>query len=302
ISGYYLLQQLKGGRKMFVISQDAHLLLQGWAKIHGLAVPPEVGLVSEELTSYLRKIFPSVEMVFADELQDGMNRLVNATGLIPVSLDRVYFQSKMHLDVTRAVDGHGDDAGVVARHGFKPLSEQVSDLKISLQGQHEVVLVDDVIFSGGLLLELINLLKAQGIGVPVVVAGVAIGEGIDVLKSCGIEVQAVRVFSTVIDEICERDFLPGVPLSGRTVAGIGKEGAPYILPFGRPQAWASIPEVWEQEFSKFCLNLAANVFDLIGQASGRQILPQDLERCPIGIDRNDQRSFADILRIMAVRL
>lgn len=287
---------------MYVISQDAQLLLQDWAKTRGFVVPSEVSLVSEELTGYLRQIFPLVELVSAGELQSGMSRLVSKTGLTSVTLDRVYFQSKLHLDVTRAVDEHGDDAGVVARHGFKPLSEQVSDLKISLQGQHEVVLVDDVIFSGGLLLELIDLLKAQGINVPVVVAGVAIGEGIGVLKNCGIEVHAVRGFSTVIDEICERDFLPGVPLSGRTVAGIGKEGAPYILPFGRPQAWASIPEVWEQEFSKFCLNLAAGVFDHIGQASGRQILPRDLERCPIGIDRSDQRSFADILRIMAARL
>lgn len=287
---------------MYVVSQDAQLLLQDWAKSRGFVVPSEVGMVSGDLINYLRTIFLSVELVSADELQSGMTRLASATGLTAVSMDRVYFHSELHLDVTRAVNVLGDGVGVVARHGFKPLSEQVSDLKISLQGQREVVLVDDVIFSGGLLLELIGLLNAQGIDVPVVVAGVAIGEGVGVLKNRGIEVQAVRLFPTVIDEICERDFLPGVPLSGRTVVGTEKEGAPYILPFGRPQAWASIPEVWEQELSKFCLNLTAGVFDLIGQASGRQILPRDLERCPIGIDRSDQRSFADILRIMAARL
>lgn len=287
---------------MYVVSQDAQLLLQNWAKMYGFIVPSEVNFVSEKLTNYLRQIFPSVELVSAGELQSGMTSLASATSLTAVSLDRVYFQGELHLDVTRAVNELGDDTGVVARHGYESLAKQVANLKNSLRGQREVVLVDDVIFSGGLLVELIDLLKTQEISVSVVVAGVAIGEGVDVLKDRGIEVRAVHVFTTVIDEICERDFLPGVPLSGRTVVGTEKEGAPYILPFGRPQSWASIPEVWEKKFSKFCLNLTADMFDLIGQASGRQVLPRDLERCPIGINRNDNRSFAVILRDMAAKL
>lgn len=284
---------------MYVISQDAHLLLQEWANKRGFIVPQEVESTTEKLVSYLRQIFPVVELVSASELQDGMIDLIQGTGMVSVSLDRVYCHSSLHVDITRAVYGTKEDAGLIARHGFKSLSEQACGLKNILQGQHEVALIDDVIFSGGLLSHLINLLEEQGIYTSLVIAGVAVGEGVEVLQKRGVEVRAVRVFSTVIDEICERDFLPGVPLSGRTVVENDKVGAPYILPFGRPHEWASIPRMWERKFSNFCLNLSADVFDAIGQASDRQVFPRDLERCPLGISASDSRSFAVILRALA---
>jgi hypothetical protein len=127
-----------------------------------------------------------------------------------------------------------------------------------------------------------------------VLAGISIGMGESLLSGMGVDVAAVYSIPEVMDEICQRDFLPGVPRCGRTLAGNLNIGMPYILPFGNPGKWASIPEIHQEKFSSRCLELAIQLFEGIEKASGRPVLCSDLDRSVFSLPQNDTR-FVDCL-------
>lgn len=123
-----------------------------------------------------------------------------------------------------------------------------------------IALLDDVIFSGADMVKddgtgICQKLEKLGSPVRKIITGIGIGEGVDRLRNAGIEVECVKEYSQVEDEICKRDFFACVPMSGRML--VDKDGviwsAPYFKPFGNPQKWASIPESAATEFSKFAL-------------------------------------------------
>jgi len=135
-----------------------------------------------------------------------------------------------------------------------------------------------------------------------VVAGVTIGEGAKRLKKeTKAELWTVIYYDEVIDEICERDFYPGVPLSGRTVKGQLNVGAPYLLPFGKPTHWASIPKEWEKEFSRFCLQQTIKLWEEIEEISGKVVRNCDLDRLPVGFNW-DKTRFVENLRHLLFHL
>lgn len=71
--------------------------------------------------------------------------------------------------------------------------------------------------------------------------------------------------------------------------------APYILPFGNPGEWASIPKDRQVPFSRFCLSQTEKLFEGIERASGKSVTCKDLTRGVVGLPRDDTR-FVDALR------
>jgi len=223
-----------------------------------------------------------------------MKELIRQTGLPVVSMDQVYIRTNPAIEVSRIVDDSLNDCGIAPRFGAPSLSEQLLRVKDRFK---EVVLVDDVIFSGKVISKILLSLERLGVKVPVVVAGITIGEGARTLKEkTKAELLTVRYYQEVIDEVCERDFYPGVPLSGRFLLTQDVErGAPYLLPFGNPRKWASIPREAEQEFSQFCRKQTIKLWEAIEETSGKIVKCQDLERVPRGLP-NDSSRFVDELR------
>lgn len=269
----------------YVVSQDIFPLLAAWTEKKGLCLPADVvETARKELYAVLRKTFSEVIIVDENELTEGINRLVRGVGLTPISLDGVYCVSRYHLDLSRQVDARGDDRDIGPRYGQPTIIQQVQTVAEQLRevGESEVVLVDDVVFSGKLLLTVKELLAQFGIIVKRAVAGVLVGNGADQVRQRGIEVQAVCRFERVLDEVCERDFIPGVPRCGRTVTPFGRRevGLPYLLPFGRPSDWATVPRDEEVGFSKACLAIARDLYEAIGVASSRVVRCLDWERLP----------------------
>jgi hypothetical protein len=80
-----------------------------------------------------------------------------------------------------------------------------------------------------------------------------------------------------------------VPLSGRLLAGPGNIGVPYLLPFGDPGGWASIPQRHHGHVSRFCLQQTISLFKAIEEASGRTVQCCDLGRAVFGLPRDDTR-------------
>lgn len=278
----------------YVVSADVSLLMQRWATRTGFTVPPAVlAAVREDATQFMRGMFPSYELVPEEELVDGVHELVVQAVGVPVSLDHAYCSVAENLEMTRCVDECGRDRGIRSRPGTPPLIRQLSALRA--RGYKEIALVDDVVFSGELMERMITIMSGAGMRVVSVIAGVAIETGVRRIRNIGVPVYSVRRYREVIDEVCERDFCPGTPFSGRTLLGAGNVGVPYLLPFGRPGVWASIPDEWQQSASSFFLQQTVSLFENIEQCSGKIVRCHDLARGVKSLPCDATR-FVDVLR------
>ena len=282
----------------YVVSQDICRLLSAWAQPRGFQVPD--GELMREIRASLKQslmaIFGAnkVDMLPAEMISAGIHSLTEDLSLTLASLERAYHHGAVHdLALNRTVDEQLQDRGISHRFGSQPLEHQIQ--AIAASGIRELALVDDVIFSGKGLLSIINLLAMSGIRVPIVITGIAVGAGCDRLKRHGIEVRHVVYYSDVRDEVCERDFFPGVPLSGRSLSGARRDvGVPYIEPFGKPTEWASIPEHHSSSFSRNCLQQTVRLWEEIERLSERAVCCCDLERLPLGAPHDGTR-FAEYL-------
>lgn len=279
----------------YIVSGDIKLLLGLWAKKRGFTLPNEDFFykLRSNFDGVMKGIFPGYEFVTEKEISNGLFDLQARTQYFPVSLDRVYLQSPFGLDITRLVDVNGNDKGLGRRPATPLLLQQFRELRDS--GKKQITLIDDVIFTGDLLERLCNTLQKIGIEVPTIIAGIGINKGVKKLQRLGKEVQCVRLYNTVIDEICERDFYPGVPFSGRSIPNSENVGVPYILPFGKPSQWASIPEERQASFSQFCIEQTIKLFAAIEEESERQISCSDLERKVIDLPQDNTR-YVNVLR------
>jgi len=223
-----------------------------------------------------------VEIVGYEDLKSGLDALSAKSAYPVVSLDRAYVDDatsnvSMFVDLTRWVDQDLNDLGLHGRDGHPYARSQNSNpLFHNGIGDRPIVLADDVIFSGENLAQDIDYLRQLRNPVMRVIAGIGVREGVAKIEATGVPVTCVRRYSNVIDEVCERDFYAGVPLSGRTVQDTRQPAraswsAPYFEPFGRPDAWASIPPERAAEFSRFCLLQSIKLWEAVEQASGKPI-------------------------------
>jgi len=274
--------------KKYVVSEDMELVLKQLTAICGLALPPKenIAQLRYALKQQLQAVFgPAVEMITAESMRNGMEAAIAQTSTIPVSLDRLYVTCVHHIDMTRSVDTELRDCGETERCDSAPLPVQIKALAV--EGVREVTLVDDVVFSGNGIVRLIELCAAYGVTVRAVIAGIAIGEGEQKITARGIPVHAAHRFSQVIDEICERDFYAGLPLSGRNVTmQLHNTGAPYFFPFGKPCEWASVPVEHAESLSQFCLRQNIALWRAIEAMSGTTVQCGDLPRLPFGAPCN----------------
>lgn len=252
------------------------------------------GFLAENLFVELEKIFgeESVDFIFKGFLKKGLKKRVAGNCPI-VSLEKFFIDTPFHLEASRAVDINLNNIGLRERTGAESIDNQVIDLLA--QGLREIVLVDDVLFSGGVW-EIIEKLLDMGIRVKKFICGISIGDGKKRLEKQGIKVSSVVHYEEVIDEVCHRDFYAGVPYSGRTVVdGSGRNiGAPYFYPFGKPVEWASIPENRAKEFSDFCLRQSIELWKHIERLYGKSISCFQIDRLPIGAP-NDNTRFVNYL-------
>jgi hypothetical protein len=275
----------------YVVSEDIQLLLRGWAKEKGFTLPPLSFFrnLRSKLRDKLGQIFSQVDFANEGDLQRGLSELLSTSRLPIVSLEKVYVNSHLNLELTRQVHELGREEGLVNRFGTRSLKEQVTSLKAMLPNNNriEVALVDDVIFSGSLMMNVIKILAEKNVAVVEVYAGVGVGPGVKPLRDQGLLVRCVYEYQAVIDQICERDFYPGVPFSGRLVEGSEDLGFPYLKPFGKTGEWASIPSSCQEDFSEFCWRQTAALFSEIEFCSQRKVLCRDLGRFVLDFPTDD---------------
>lgn len=283
--------------KPYVISGDAKGLVNKWGSENGFLTPDETyfGDMSQQICEAVTDATGArVEFVDFHELQDGIHSILDTTDVPVISQDRAYIDNSHKrisgfIDITRAVDVDLQDIGIHPRPGYSSKLEQLRNMSSKLPVGQPVAVCDDVIFSGDGMVELVEDLNRLNHPVVKIIAGIGIREGIEKLEDAGIEVSCVRTYEDVVDEVCERDFIVGIPMSGRTVIDTqgGHYSAPYLLPHGDPEQWASIDGSHLDAFSRTCINLSKDLYEKIEELSGRRILSASLGRIILGA-RQDQ--------------
>lgn len=296
--------------KPYVVSTDTARLMRGWSRTSGLPVPERSyfdGMTEDIRGMLAANINEEIHVIPDSRLIKGMREKVSSSKTPVVSLDRVYINKSIErvcgfLDMSRAVNEELEDIGVVARPGTPPLDEQVETLadRLNILGITRIAIVDDVLFTGGGFVRLTSSLRARGIQVETVIAGISIRAGIDAVNEVGVEVDSVEVYEEVTDELCERDFYVGVPYSGRTL--VDQEGnvsaVPYLLPFGDIVQWASFPDERAEEMSEFLLQLSICLWQKVEDLSKSRVLVNALPRRLHGFP--EEVSIVKALRNVAI--
>lgn len=286
--------------KPYLVSADTNRLLSSWAEKNRLLVPTSSYFASllEELRQVLGSYFNQAEIISERELVEGLNELVKESSLPVISLDRTYIEANQpqlagFLDVTRATDENLNSIGLEGRSQALSIPAQVAKF-VERYKNRPIALLDDVVFEGKTMLQVVEEFRCQGIPVEKILTGIVIGDGQRLLQENGLEVTSVvPAYVQVVDEICERDFRIGVPYSGRSViTPDGQQGAPYLLPFGKPVEWASIPEDRAVEFSLFCLWQSLQLWLEIERLSDVKIPTDKLAKPVFGLEFNESTAQA----------
>jgi hypothetical protein len=270
----------------YVVSEDVEGLLSRWSQNTGYAMP-DAGFAKElsrELeTTLATAVDAPVEMINQGAIKEEMEARMSESEYPIISLDRAYIDQDSpnvqgFIDVTRMVNEDFEGIGLQPRPGYPSIEEQLEALRTAEVSP--ITLTDDVIFEGAGALQLAERLEAVNRPVRKIIAGIGITEGIERLQEAGINVECYRTFDKVVDEICERDFFPGVPMSGRTLRDSqGKYwSAPYINPFGDAEKWASIPKDRALDVSRMCLRLTVQLWSEVERKSGLVIPTNRLPR------------------------
>lgn len=279
----------------YVVSADTGLLMKKWGETKGLVTPNSKFYqeMLQELKLVLKGSFNDVEIISESDLKSGLDDFIQTSASPVISLDRTYVDASQpnllgFLDATRTVNTLLENTGLNSRDRDISLEKQIIQLAKMTKGK-PVSLLDDVIFEGNTLLELIQLFRKKGVDVNQVYTGIAIQEGIDLLEANRVEVKSVITpYEQVIDEVCERDFRVGAPYSGRTIIdGDNTLGAPYFLPFGKPTEWAAIPEDKAVDFSLFCLYQSLQMWVRVEKLSQQSIPTKQLPKLVYGLENND---------------
>ncbi len=192
----------------------------------------------ESLDTSLRSMGKDTVWVSSSTMQTGLETAISKTRLPVVSLDDRYVTSaNEYIGISRGVDEQLNDIGYVPRVGYPSIKRQLG--KISALGG-EIVIADDVLFSGEMIAWLANVLEPYGVKIGGLVCGIAIQEGIDKMQAKDVDIEAVQAFDEVEDEICERDFAV-VTGSGRRIDSIAANTLYFDPTNGKPAKWASIP-------------------------------------------------------------
>jgi hydroxymethylpyrimidine pyrophosphatase-like HAD family hydrolase len=140
--------------------------------------------------------------------------------------------------------GGTSDQGIGGRPGFQEISEQISKVPAG-----DYVLIEDDIFSGGTIKNIIKTFLENGVAIKKIICGIQVGN-----SSLDIPVDSLQKYlaEEVVDLNDPRDFLAGAYGGGLVIKNPNGKltRVPYVLPFVDSNARSSIPRESVCLFSK----------------------------------------------------
>lgn len=196
------------------------------------------------------------------------------------------------MDCTR-LDGSKELVSRKNPNDRESVLNQIIEISKELKSQRkfDIILADDVVFSGNVLKRIIKYFFENKIRVVGIRSSIAtldsyrfFNEKLKFGLKCG-----CLLGENVIDQICERDFYFGIAQSGISILKNGKIlKSPYFVPFGEPVKRASIPKEYEILFSNGCLARSMFLWKFIENNSKRKIYIRDLPEEIVGTENNDR--------------
>ncbi len=216
-----------------------------------------------------------------NETYDVIKDIINKYPII--SLDKVYLKPDKNvffLDCTRLdgsnkiVSRNNPDVSLDVNINIKNLACYFKKIGIS-----EIILFDDVVFSGGVLqtiIEEFNKYQIQVIGIRSLISTyksyVKFNDQLPYGLKC-----SYLLDNNVIDQICERDFYFGIVQGGILVLKNNlKYKSYYFKPFGNPVVRASVPKEQEKDFSLGCISRSIKLWEEINRKSNKEFYVSDL--------------------------
>ena len=206
-----------------------------------------------------------------------------------VTLDKIYIspdeENIFFLDCTR-VNGTNK---IISRRK-ESLDEQIKRLRTIFR-EKEIIIADDVVFSGTVLKTIIDRLEQYDVKVVGIITSITSREGYDKFNEklkYGLKTNFI-MDNDVIDQVCERDFYFGVAGSGIMVEK--EEGylkAPYFYPYVSPNERASIPIEYERYFSKGCLERNIYFWEDIDKRREKSTLIKELPEEIIYTEKDEE--------------
>jgi hypothetical protein len=281
---------MDNAQNTFVLSEDIGLLMKQWSREKNRKIPDQDYFKDNTvlLMDLLQTLFSSVILAEARNIVDFLSGCIGKNDFV-ISMDRAYtpFLKKakniITLDDCRAFNL--DNQFIRAE---RPEKQIAVDLK--KDGLKNITLVDDVIFDGKSISQVID--KLSPLKVNKIAVGITTRAGKKKIEEAyGIPVEAAYTFDNLLDEVCERDFIAGTPLCGRPVYVDQQRpfflgSKPYVLPYGDPVNWASIPAESAARFSESCCTVSAKLWQDVGQLNRMDICNRDLPRMVFGMDYN----------------
>jgi hypothetical protein len=286
----------------YIITEDLQVLMSRWTKLKGFTLPSNAFFkdLQNELINYLGTIFEEIILVPEADLTGKLREMTRQIkGTTVVSIDQVYNKAKFNLQSNRVVDlDTMKIIGEAQRPGFPPLISQIKKLP---RDKH-LTLADDGCYTGKTFLKIYDLILEMGFQIQNIIVGVLIDRPKNCLlqKYPNIIIEAAFEYGPVVDWICERDFLIGVPLSGRTAGKRENDGVkpcnpeialPYCKPMGDPINGASIPTDKDIGFSIFIIKLGKKLWEEIERVSKRPVMNSDIPRLPKSFKRSGKIRF-----------
>lgn len=206
------------------------------------------------------------------ELEEAKRKL--AGNNLILSLDSYFSvnnKTEFSLGVSRIFKPSGKEKiGIGNRPGYKPLVDQLKKISSEHKGK-QFVLIEDDIFSGGTLNEIIKLAEQYGIKIVKIIAGLQVAEKLQTT----VPVFAVHKYSPydILELNDPRDFLCGTYEGGLVIEYPNGERvrAPYILPFVDVTQRASIPEAKNNEFSKKLIQINKDLYHNLEKELGIEL-------------------------------
>ena len=204
-------------------------------------------------------------------------------------MDKIYIQPDeeniFYLDCTRI---EGEDA--ITSRKNESIDDQVKRISSNLNTK-QIILADDVVFSGSVLRKVIASFQKENVEVVGIIASISTQDGYNYFNQ-NLKWGLMTNFlmgDEVLDQICERDFYFGIAGSGtlvRTKDGLLK--APYFEPFGNPNVRASIPLEYVKDFSRGCIERSIVLWEKLDQLNQKNTIMRDLPERIVGTNGEDE--------------
>lgn len=278
--------------KPYVVTYDLWLVIQK-LKNNGYAIPSReyVSSMSVEIGNTLRNIFPVTDIIPAEQIQGFLVKQSEITKYSKITLtglmtDNVDAKLEFSRSVGLKYQGQGYNFVDLGIHPRNPQSLSLKDQfehAVQSSPSKGVTLFDDVVFTGGTINDVSKKLNRFDIVVNEVVTSVVLSRAKYLLEQEGVKVIANRIYDDVMDEVCARDFIVGMPDGGRNVIISNNKhfSATYINPVGLCNKWASIPDEHASKFSKSMLEISRDFWNEMNELNNRVFVSSDLEKPPV---------------------